>query len=41
LPGAVPGETEDVYETLFAAVEIQEAEGIPVILSFERMTSLR
>jgi len=41
LPGAVPGQTEDVYETLFAPVEIQEGEGIPVTLSFESITSLR
>ena len=41
LPGAVPGQTEDVYETLFASVEIQEVEGIPVTLSFESMASLR
>jgi hypothetical protein len=41
LPGATPGQTEDVYETLFAPVEIQEGEGIPVTLSFESMTTLR
>jgi hypothetical protein len=41
LPGATPGETEDVYETLFAPVEIQEGESIPVTLSFESMTTLR
>jgi hypothetical protein len=41
LPGAVPGETEDVYQTLFAPVEIQEGAGIPVTLSFESMTALR
>jgi len=41
LPGATPGQTEDVYETLFAPVEIQEGEGIPVALSFESMTTLR
>jgi hypothetical protein len=41
LPGAIPGETEDVYETLFTPVEIQEGEGIPVTLSFESMTTLR
>jgi hypothetical protein len=41
LPGAVPGQTEDVYETLFASVEIQEGEGIPVTLSFESMAPLR
>jgi hypothetical protein len=41
LPGAVPGETEDVYETLFASTESQKGEGIPVTLSFEGMTSLR
>ena len=39
LPGAVPGETEDVYETLFASTESREAEGIPVTLSLERMAS--
>jgi hypothetical protein len=38
LPGAVPGQTEDVYETLFAALETREGEGIPVTLSFERIT---
>ena len=41
LPGAVPGQTEDVYETLCAPTESQEGEGIPVALSFERITSLR
>jgi len=41
LPGAVPGETEDVYETLFASTESQEGEGIPVTLSFDTMVSLR
>ena len=41
LPGAVPGETEDVYETLFASTESQKGEGIPVTLSFERTASLR
>jgi hypothetical protein len=41
LPGATPGQTEDVYETLFTSAEIQEGEGIPVTLSFETMTTLR
>jgi hypothetical protein len=41
LPGAVPGETEDVYQTLFAPAEIQEGAGIPVTLSFDSMTTLR
>jgi hypothetical protein len=41
LPGAIPGQTEDVYETLFTPKEIQEGEGIPVALSFERITTLR
>ena len=41
LPGAVPGETEDVYDTLFASTESQKGEGIPVALSFERTASLR
>jgi hypothetical protein len=41
LPGAVPGETEDVYETLFPSAESQEGEGIPVTLSFDTMASLR
>ena len=41
LPGAVPGETEDVYETLFTPPESQEGEGIPVTLPFERIASLR
>lgn len=41
LPGAVPGQTENVYETLFTPIEIQEGEGIPVALSFERTTTLR
>ena len=41
LPGAVPGETEDVYETLFVSAEGQEGEGIPVTFSFESITSLR
>jgi len=41
LPAAVPGETEDVYETLFTPLESQEREGIPVTLSFEPIASLR
>jgi hypothetical protein len=41
LPGAVPGQTENVYDTLFAPLETQEGEGIPVALSFERITTLR
>jgi hypothetical protein len=41
LPGAVPGHTENVYETLFTSTETQKEEGIPVTLSFDRMTSLR
>jgi hypothetical protein len=41
LPGAVPGQTEDVYETLFIPLQIQKGEGIPVTLSFDRTTSLR
>jgi hypothetical protein len=41
LPGAIPGETEDVYQTLFASTETQQGEGIPVTLSFESMTALR
>jgi hypothetical protein len=41
LPGAIPGQTEDVYQTLFTPMEIQEGEGIPVTLSFERITTLR
>jgi hypothetical protein len=41
LPGAVPGQTEDVYETLFAPIESQKGEGIPVTLSIEGMTTLR
>ena len=41
LPGALPGETEDVYETLFTSTQSQEGEGIPVTLSFETMASLR
>jgi hypothetical protein len=41
LPGALPGQTEDVYETLFAPVEIQEGEGIPVTLSFDSTAPLR
>jgi hypothetical protein len=41
LPGAVPGQTENVYDTLFAPMEMQEGEDIPVALSFERITTLR
>jgi hypothetical protein len=41
LPGPVPGETEDVYNTLFVPAESQKAEDIPVTLSFDRMASLR
>jgi hypothetical protein len=41
LPGAVPGHTENVYETLSTPNEIHKGEGIPVTLSFERTTSLR
>lgn len=29
---AVPGQTENLYDTLFASVETQEGEGIPVTL---------
>jgi len=41
LPGAVPGKTEDVYQTLFAPAESQEGGGISVTLSFEPIASLR
>ena len=41
LPGAIPGQTEDVYETLLTARESQKGEGIPVTLSSDRITSLR
>lgn len=41
LPGAVPGQTEDVYQTLFIPRESQKGEGIPVTLSLDRITSLR
>jgi hypothetical protein len=41
LPNAVPGETEDAYETLSTPITSQKGEGIPVALSFERMTSPR
>jgi hypothetical protein len=41
LPAAVPGRTEDVYNTLFAPTQSQKGEGIPVTLSFERTTALR
>jgi transposase InsO family protein len=35
LPGAVPGETEDVYKTLSTPIQSQKGEGIPVTLSFD------
>jgi hypothetical protein len=35
LPGAVPGETEDVYETLFAPTGSQKGEDILVTLLFD------
>jgi hypothetical protein len=41
LPATIPGETEDVYETLFTPAESQEGGGTPVALSFEGMTTLR
>jgi len=41
LPGAVPGETEDVYETLFAPTGSQKGEDILVTLLFDRMASVR
>jgi hypothetical protein len=41
LPGAVPGQTEDVYQTLSTPTKSQKGEGITVTLSFERMASLR
>ena len=41
LPGAIPGQTEDVYETLFAPMENQKGEGIPVTLSFDSMATVR
>jgi hypothetical protein len=41
LPGAVPGETEDVYETLFAPTESQKGEDILVTLLPDRLASVR
>jgi hypothetical protein len=41
LPNAVPDETEDAYATLSTPITSQKGEGVPVRLSFERMTSLR
>jgi hypothetical protein len=41
LPNAVPGETEDAYETLSTPIASQKGEGIPVTLSLDRMTSPR
>jgi len=41
LPGALPGETEDVYKTLSTPIQSQKGEGIPVTLSFERTISVR
>jgi hypothetical protein len=41
LPGAVPGETEDVYKTLSTPTHSQKGEGILVTLSFDRMASSR
>jgi IS30 family transposase len=40
-PGAVPGGTEDVHETLFAPTEHQKGEDILVTLLFDRMASVR
>jgi hypothetical protein len=41
LPLAVPGETQDVYETISSPTESQKGEGITVTLSFDGMASLR
>jgi transposase InsO family protein len=41
LPAAVPGETEDVYQTLFAPTKSQKGEDILVTLLFDRMASVR
>ena len=38
LPGAIPGHTEDVYETLFTPRQNEKGGGILVTLSFERTT---
>ncbi len=41
LPGAVPGKTEDVFQTLFIPADTQQGEDTLVTLLFERMTRLR
>ena len=41
LPGAVPGQTEDVYKTLSTPIQGQKGEGSPVTLSFQRTISVR
>ena len=44
LPGAVPGHTEDVYQTLLrpsTGLPVPKGDDAPVTLSFERMTASR
>jgi len=41
LPGAKPGVTEDVYQTLSHPIQILKGEGASVTLSFEPITSFR
>ena len=41
LPGAVPGHTEDVYQTLQASHTLAKGKDTPVTLSFDRMTASR
>ena len=41
LPGATPGKTEDIFQTLGSYHNLQKGDGIPVTLSFEGMTASR
>jgi hypothetical protein len=41
IPGAVPGQTEDVYQTLRVPLTLRKGDDVPVTLSFDRMTASR
>jgi|GEM_PF-2380634 len=41
LPGAKPGVTEDVYQTLSQPIQMLKGEGASVTFSFERTISVR
>jgi hypothetical protein len=41
IPAAVPGQTEDVYQTLRVPLSLPKGDDAPVTLSFDRMTASR